>query len=405
MLYILKFSVYFFGFITVPYQTRVLGPTLYGKIGTAMVLMVYFQLLIDYGFILSGTKEVAICANDPKAISRVYSSVQYLKIGLVAISFVALTLLCFLIPGYRDDLWFYVLYLFGTAVNGMVPDFVYRGIQEMGAITLRVVISRIFFTLTLFVFLKGPQDYMVIPLLAAIGNFVAFAWSVLYLKKYKVHLTRVSMADLMSHMKASSTFFLSRIAGAIQTNFSVILLRNIDPVACGYYTAADKLYTTGQSALSPITDSIYPYMTIHRDFKLIKKILKMLMPLIAVTCVIGFVFSNEICVIMFGEDFVHSGKVLKALMPGALFTLPDYLFGFGIMSALGITKHANYSIYLSTGFFIIGIGVLAFFGAVTAVHLALLTSSAMIIDMLYRVYQVRRRWLQILREEQAAKTV
>ena len=37
----------FFSFITVPYQTRVMGNEIYGKIGIATALMMYFQLFLD----------------------------------------------------------------------------------------------------------------------------------------------------------------------------------------------------------------------------------------------------------------------------------------------------------------------------------------------------------------------
>ena len=40
MLYIMTFSSYFLSFVTVPYQTRVLGPEKYGLIGVSTALMV-----------------------------------------------------------------------------------------------------------------------------------------------------------------------------------------------------------------------------------------------------------------------------------------------------------------------------------------------------------------------------
>lgn len=43
MLYIMQFSTYLLSFIVVPYETRVLGPTYYGKLGVATAIMVYFQ--------------------------------------------------------------------------------------------------------------------------------------------------------------------------------------------------------------------------------------------------------------------------------------------------------------------------------------------------------------------------
>ena len=59
MLYLLTFSNYFLSLVVVPYETRILGPTVYGTLGAATAIMVYFQLVIDFGFLLSGTQEVA----------------------------------------------------------------------------------------------------------------------------------------------------------------------------------------------------------------------------------------------------------------------------------------------------------------------------------------------------------
>ena len=58
MLYIMQFSTYLLSFIVVPYETRVLGETYYGKLGVATAIMVYFQLVIDFGFILSSVKDI-----------------------------------------------------------------------------------------------------------------------------------------------------------------------------------------------------------------------------------------------------------------------------------------------------------------------------------------------------------
>ena len=47
MLYLLTFSNYFLSLVVVPYETRILGPTVYGTLGAATAIMVYFQLVID----------------------------------------------------------------------------------------------------------------------------------------------------------------------------------------------------------------------------------------------------------------------------------------------------------------------------------------------------------------------
>ena len=88
MLYCLQFSNYLFNFITVPYQTRILGPGFFGKLGMATALTTYFQLLLDYGFILSATEDVASNQDDLLyskilnrlvVIFRIFIKRQYLR--------------------------------------------------------------------------------------------------------------------------------------------------------------------------------------------------------------------------------------------------------------------------------------------------------------------------------------
>ena len=70
--------------ITLPYLTRVLGPANFGlmALGTAMTL--YFAVIIDYGFAVTGTRQVAIAQHDPEKISQIYSTIMACKLGLLA---------------------------------------------------------------------------------------------------------------------------------------------------------------------------------------------------------------------------------------------------------------------------------------------------------------------------------
>lgn len=110
MLYILTFSNYFFGFITVPYQTRILGPEFYGKIGFAMAFATYFQLFLDFGFLLSATEDVSKNRTEKKELGKILTAVNYSKMILITIAVIVLTTICITIPKFRNDYMLYVLY-------------------------------------------------------------------------------------------------------------------------------------------------------------------------------------------------------------------------------------------------------------------------------------------------------
>ena len=103
MLYILTFSNYLLGFIVVPYQTRVLGDEIYGLLGLATSLMVFVQLVIDFGFLLSATEEVATNREDKKMLSKIFTSVSANKLLLTTLCFLVIFGLCLSVDRWNEN--------------------------------------------------------------------------------------------------------------------------------------------------------------------------------------------------------------------------------------------------------------------------------------------------------------
>lgn len=386
-LYVVRFGAYFFGLITLPYQTRVLGPAVYSKIGIAMALMVYFQLLIDFGYILSATEDVARNKHNNQKIKEIYTAVTINKIflGLFGASIFAGIIAFF--PKFQGDNLFFALFFCGTFLECLSPSFVYRGLQDMTPLARRSIVIKTIATVLLFVFLRTPHDYIVIPSLNILSEVIFLTWSFYDLKKrHNVCFTSVTRHDLKQNLKSSSTFFLSRIAATLYTSTNVIYLNATTPNAAlvGNYTSADRLVSIGKMGLGPIADSVYPYMVEHKDFRIIKKILIYLEPLIIIGCVVVGFFAGDFCAFILGEKYRAAGGILVCMLPGAAIILPDYLLGFPTLAALKLTKHANYSIYVSSGIHVINLCVFYAFGLLNAYTLAALGSVAVGIETLYR---------------------
>jgi len=69
MLYILQFSTLALGLVTQGYQQRVLGMERIGILGAANYLTNFFQIFIDFGFILSATAKVSRFREDKAALA------------------------------------------------------------------------------------------------------------------------------------------------------------------------------------------------------------------------------------------------------------------------------------------------------------------------------------------------
>lgn len=391
MLYILTFSNYFLGLIVAPYETRVLGPETFGLLGAATAVMVYFQLVIDFGFLLSGTQEVALRREDTAYLSRLFTAITCGKLVLTALSALALIAICMLVPAWENRMSFYALCFVYTALNSMIPDYLYRGMERMSAITVRTVCIKVFFAIGIVLLVKAPGDVWMIPVLTAIGNGAAMCYSFLDVKKrFGISFCPISWRDVADCMKKSSVFFYSRIATTAYSAMNTIILDVISGSGAitAYYTSADKLITTGKSALSPISDSLYPYMVKNRDFKLVKKVLLILEPMIFLFCAVCFVFAEPLCGLFFGAEYAPAGKVLRAMLPVGVVILPSYIMGFPMMSAMGISKHANYSVIFGSVIHIINLSILWLTGNINMVTLGISVSVAETLILGYRLVVV-----------------
>lgn len=347
MLYLLTFSNYFFSFITVPYQTRVFGAEIYGNLGFATSVMTYFQLVFDFGFLLSATEQVTRNKNDKKELSKIVICVFICKIALILVSAVVLAVVCIKIERFREDSLLFVLYFLSTAIYAFIPDFLYRGLENMKAITVRTVLVKLLFTVMIFAFLRDASQYYLVPVLNIFGNTCAVLGVMWHLKnKIGLSIVKVSFKEIRETFVTSSTFFYSRIASTVYSTtntFILGILYGSSSKTVGYYTSADKLITTGKQAITPITDSLYPYMIRRRDFKLIKKLLLIGMPVLTFGCIIVAVFAEPICGILFGEEFTQAGTILRLLCPVVWCAFPGMMFGFPVLSPMGLAKWANIS--------------------------------------------------------------
>lgn len=393
MLYILTFSNVLFSFMTVPYQTRVLGPETYGILGFAFATITYFQLVLDFGFLVSGTAEIAREKNDPVKVAKICESILLGKCLLLAVCAAAMLVLCETVPAFAEAktvFWVLLLYSF---MNTLIPDFLYRGMEQMQPITYRVVLMKLIFTVGVFVFVKKEADYILVPWLYLLGSFVSviFAYVDVF-KRFKTKPVKITMGDVFRRLKASFMFFVSRIASTVSTATNTLLIGMVFPgqAEVGFYTSADKFVTLARQAASPISDSLYPYMIANKDFKLVKKILLIFMPIILAGSGILFAFAPQICTLVFGAEYAQAAIPLRCLIPVIIFVLPNYIFGFPMMTPLGVEKYANISVIIGAVFQIAALVLLCIANSFSIVSLCIITSATEFIVMMFRIVVVCR---------------
>ena len=103
MLYIMNIAKLIFPLLTLPYLTRVLSVDGYAVVTYVKAVMTYVQLIIDFGFILSATKDI-VRAGDNKTEIGYITGDAILGKGLLSLaSLASLAVMTLQIPILRQN--------------------------------------------------------------------------------------------------------------------------------------------------------------------------------------------------------------------------------------------------------------------------------------------------------------
>ncbi len=335
--------------VTIPYLVRVLGAEKFGLVMFAYAFNQYFVMLIDFGFNLSATREIALSRNNPQRINAIFWSIIVIKTVFLMFGFIILLSVINYFDKFRIDYQIYLL-SYGVAVGqAYFPVWFYQGMEKMKFVTLLNVIAKLIFALLLFIIVNKPDDYIYVPLMNSLGFITASLISFYLVKKvFKVKFVIPNLSFMILMIKKSSSFFISRAAVSFYTNSNAFVIGLVlGNVSVGYYTAAEKLFNAIGALYVPLNDSLYPYMSKRKDIKTYKQVFAVASASNLLLCCFIYLFSFEIISLIYGSGFEQSASLLKFFAILACIIVPSVLLGYPLLAALGYPGYANYSVVIA----------------------------------------------------------
>ena len=132
---LLKVLTYILPLITFPYLIRVLGVEKFGLIMFAQATMYYFEIVVDFGFNLSATSEVALNAKKVNKLNEIISAVFSIKCFLLIISFLILFIVLSIFDRFTDDYLIYYYSFLKVIAITFFPVWFFQGIEKMKYVT------------------------------------------------------------------------------------------------------------------------------------------------------------------------------------------------------------------------------------------------------------------------------
>lgn len=377
--------------ITLPYLVRVLGVEIFGLVNFSLSIIMYFNILVSFGFELSATREISIHRDNSHKVQEIFWSVMFIKTALLLISFFVLSILLL----YIDTLSEYkILYYttFGIVVgNVLFPSWFFQGMERMKYITLINVISSIIFTVLIFVLVRDSTDYIYVPLFKSLGAIVGGVYSLwLVFRLFSIKFVLPERKIIFLQMKDSFHFFLSRVANGGSRYYATTLIGlYFGNLMVGYYAMVEKLFYAFNSLGGIVSQTIYPYMSRTKDLIFFKKTLKVVLIVSIIILIPVMWFNEQFLIVVFNVQNEVLSNIFIIVFSGAIFGIVSALVGYPLLAAFGEIKYANNSLIYASIIYVFFITV----SAIVLNNIYLVAFSLVmfvIIGLIFRIYYINK---------------
>jgi len=252
-----------FPLITFPYLLRVLGVEGFGIFTLIQTFIMYFDLLVSFGFGLTATQQVSNNTTDSHKLKQIIASVYFIKILLFAFS-VLVFLTCSIFISYLHEHILLVLisplYLLG---NLLFPDWYFQGIQKMRNITIVAFISKIISFLLIILLVKNRSHIVYAVFSMSIGNLIAGVIGFFIMAKaISFKMEKPAKGFVISMFRESGYVFTSIILAPLYSSVNIFILQAFtNPLMVGYYAIAEKVSSAVAMFTSIANRTFYPHLS------------------------------------------------------------------------------------------------------------------------------------------------
>lgn len=329
--------------LTFPYLIRILGVEYFGLLSFSFAFITYFQIITDYGFNATGTRDISLAEGDFRKQNLIFNQIMSAKLLLVIFSFFAMMIIVFSFEIFRTY-WIIYLFSFGSILGqALFPVWYFQGIQKMKYITYLNLITKIIFTLALFVFIRKKSDYYLVPVFNALGFISSGIFALFYLwKDFDIKFKIQPLKGIILQLQKSKYVFLSELKISLFTNTNTVILGILSGnQAVGYFSAAEKLARAIGNLQTPISNTIFPYLSKEmaqdklQTIQKIKKITIVGTLLFSILIIVCFFFAEQIIEIIYGKAMFSSVLIFRILILIPLLSFLDTMYGKQILLNLG----------------------------------------------------------------------
>ena len=298
-----------------------LGADNLGKYDFALSFANWVLIFAAFGTTTYGIREIARVRDNQEKLNSTFSEIFIIKAITTIISMIIFIVVIFLNPKMNSEMVLFLISSLTIFMNLFCIDWLYMGIEEYGLITLRSLVIKVICLISIFIFVKQSDDYIIYALIGVLAFSLANIFNFIYSKKF-VALTCKNI-NISKHIKYLLIFFSSSLVVSMYTLFDQVFLgfmsTNTD---VAFYSRTRQVYSIALSITLSISTVLLPRLTylFQNDFEHYKKLLKKSINYIyifSVPSVIGLIIlSKDIMWLLGGQAFLeaHLSLVIVSIL-------------------------------------------------------------------------------------------
>ena len=305
--------------ISIPFLARVLGPEGWGRVAVALSMGEFIVLLVEFGFNLSTTREIARNRDDPAVCGKIVSGTIGAQLCLAFLGVLGALAVSTQVPLLRDNPRLLAAGIFYGVAQGLAPIWFFQGLERMVLAAAVEISGKVLGLIGIFIFVRQIGD----------------GWKVLALQGLPPAITTMAAMALAYRIAPFGAPTVEMIRRSLKAGWGMFLLRSgvglygvgnvfilglfASPQIVGYFASAEKISKAMCGLLLPIRDSLFPrlsHLALHSPAQSARltKIGAIAMGIGGALLTIGtFFMAPEIIHLLLGKGFEPAVNVLRIL--------------------------------------------------------------------------------------------
>ncbi len=304
------------GFI---YIARTLGKEQYGVYATVVAYVAMFTM-----FTFKGLNKVIVRtgSRDQSSLPDLYNQVVGLRLFFLVGS-MALCILCVLLTPYDLTTRLLVLlYSFHIFYEGMNTFFssIYQIVEKMQFISVFNITNRTLFVLLAILFLYLGHGVATLIVIAVAVNLVTIVANYIVTRRF-VKFNLLSRPRFEREiLKPGLSFSLFTMVATLSKRYDLFMISLLgSPVEVGIYAVANRIVKEGHMLKNVNSMAFFPVLVKRFDegrvngTKMVRYALGFFIGVLLLSALFAF-FSTDLVVLVFGEEYRESGRLLSVLV-------------------------------------------------------------------------------------------